>query len=476
MRGKACRYARRVALGAGGAAGAAGAAGVAYVAADDGRRRLAKRGVQLTSIWAPTLLRPGPEAITASLEASGPVFIKLGQWLSSRRDLFSPELCDAMGVLHEHVAAQVCAADAQLADETAPGVTLGRLLGAGCIARVYEGRLEGRPVAVKVRRENVQEFMEIDLQFLKCAAVVAEAIWSELKWLMLDTALDDFGHYMISQVDFRNEAANLQRFAKNMTTAFAGVPAVYAAREDVLVMELIEGQSLSVFLQQKHSPEVMHKVWSLLGDQSAKMVLADNFMHADLHPGNIIVNLFERRSWLGRTTTEARLTFIDAGMCFEVPRHIVDYLKVALRGAIAYDADALGQAFVDMHRHEGLCPEAPASLPRSLGILGLCCVFTCEEAMWGQLFASRDEYLGARTPEYFHRMAGLFTANEVRVSPMLWSLLTSFALVEGSLHELGSRTNVLRMCLPYLVSSPMDVLQRVVASIRCGVSEFCAAA
>ena len=140
---------------------------------------------------------------------------RLGQWLSSRRDLFSTEMCDAMGVLHEHAIRRIAACrvspffvrntfarmmldhlqvtaeplpeDAALVEATAPGASLDRIfaciwgfvtvaqhpfpgpgiLGAGCIARVYQGSLDGRPVAIKIRRDNVEEFLQLDFQFLR---------------------------------------------------------------------------------------------------------------------------------------------------------------------------------------------------------------------------------------------------------------------------------------------------------------------
>jgi len=447
----------------------------AYVAVDERRRRLAFRAADLSRIWAPVLWSDSPQQIAECMDASGPVFIKLGQWLSSRRDLFSVELCDAMGVLHEHVSAHPSAEDEALVQQTAQGAKLNRILGAGCIARVYEGTLDGKPVAIKIRRDYVEEFLQTDLYFLRCAASMAETLWPNLKWLMLDRALVDFKHYMLSQVNFEHEAANLRRFAENFSNGVATVPRVFAASERVLVMEKVEGQSLSTFLQQEQDPVLRHKVWSVLSDQAAKMVLEDNFLHADLHPGNILVTMEEKRKLFSRTLVP-RLTFIDAGMALELPSGLVNHLRAAMKGAINGDAEALGQALVDLHKAEGLCSNADPSLPRRLGVLGLCGVFTCEEDLWGQLFHTRADYLAARTPEYFHRMAAIMTENEVRVSPMLWSLLTSFALVEGSLHELGFKTNVMRACLPYLMSNPLELLNRAWASVRCSVSELLASA
>jgi len=69
-------------------------------------------------------------------------------------------------------------------------------------------------------------------------------------------------------------------------------------------------------------------------------------------------------------------------------------------------------------------------------------------------------------------MAAIMTDHEVRVSPVLWSLLTSFALVEGSLHELGFKTNVMRACLPYLMSKPVDIVQRIWGRVQCSFSEL----
>ena len=230
-------------------------------------------------------------------------------------------------------------------------------------------------------------------------------------------------------MDLRHEASNLNRFAENFGHGIAQVPRVFASSERILIMELVQGQSLSSFLQNEKDPELRHKVWSILSDQAAKMVLVDNFLHADLHPGNVLVTMEKGR--LG--SMAPKLTFIDAGMALELPELLVDQLKLAMHGALSNDADLLGQALVDLHRAEGLCTDTSPSLPHRLGVLGLCCVFTCDEALWGQLFQTRADYMGARTPEYFNRMAAIMTDHEVRVSPVLWSLLTSFALVEGDL-------------------------------------------
>ncbi|CAE7650410.1 unnamed protein product [Symbiodinium pilosum] len=363
------------------------------------------------------------------------------------------------------VSAKPSAEDAALVRAMAPNADLKRILGAGCIARVYEGTLVGRPVAIKIRRDNVEEFLQLDFQFLRFAASLAETLWPNLKWLMLQSALQDFKQYMLSQVDFRHEASNLRRFAENFHHSAAQVPKVFAASEQVLIME---GQSLSTFLQQETDPVLRKKVWSMLSDQAAKMVLVDNFLHADLHPGNILVTM--ERGRLGSVVP--KLTFIDAGMALELPKALVGQLSLAMHGALNNNADQLGQALVDLHCAEGLCVDPSPSLPHRLGVLGLCCVFTCDEPLWSQLFKTRADYIGARTPEYFHRMAAIMTEHEVRVSPVLWSLLTSFALVEGSLHELGFKTNVMRACLPYLMSNPVDILRRALAGVQCTFSEM----
>lgn len=410
------------------------------------------------------------------MDASGPVFIKLAQWLSSRRDLFEDDLCDAMSVLHEHVTATACATDAEVAQQVAPGLVVGEMLGAGCIARVYSGRWEGKEVAVKVRRENVTGLLELDLQLLRSLASVLMTLRPELQWMMLDKALDIFSEYMLSQTDFRTEAANLTRFKSNLRGT-AGVPSVYASSESVLVMEFIEGVSLTKFLKTEADPKLRYQVWSILSDQTAKMALADNFVHADLHPGNIMVTWETRAPRRGRTEVAPRLIFIDAGMAIELPDATSEYLREAFRGAIEFNAERIGQAFVNMHRDEGLCSEAPPNLAGQLGVLGLLCTFTCKEALWSQVFSSQSEYLGARTPDYFNRLAWMLTTNEIRISPSLWSMLTSFALIEGSLHELGFKTNVMRAAMPYVVScSPTSLFSRVAGWVRVKISETMTAA
>ena len=115
--------------------------------------------------------------------------------------------------------------------------------------------------------------------------------------------------------------------------------------------------------------------------------------------------------------------------------------------------------------------ESAAELERQLGLILSCGAFVSnDESVWRQLFPDRDTYLQARTAEYFHFLAAALSRHQVSVSASLWTQLTAFALVEGSIKELGFYVNVLRTAAPY-VFKPSNIAGRIWASWRCSQSE-----
>jgi len=417
------------------------------------------RLVQLARIWTSPARTRRPDAIAEACGRSGPIFIKLGQWLSTRRDLLPVELCDAIGVLHEQVPCFHSRADKRHAETTIPGLVVGELLGGGCIAQVYAGTFRAPSgslckVAVKVRRQDVSAALDTDLAIFLRAAQFAEWMFPGLKWLSLADFVLQFSTYLRKQTDLRMEAANLQRFEHNIEPEKARVPGVHAATETVLVTDLVEGISLSKFLQQKHPEAIRRQVFDLLTDLICCMCLRDRFVHGDLHPGNIMVSLEEAHSsCVCRKASIPVITLIDAGIAIEQTRYFSDSLSKALRAATWRDADGFGRALAELHEREGLCTHVVdmPGLIRELGCIGMAgCFPDCEEEIWSVLFRTREEYLSARTSEYFNKLLDILSSHKVRVCPNLWSMTTAFALIEGSMKELGYAIDIVEIAAPYL--------------------------
>ncbi|CAE7380391.1 unnamed protein product [Symbiodinium microadriaticum] len=410
---------------------------------------LHRRCVYLFVAWLPALPAYaigsyGP--VTGAFKRSGPVFIKLAQWASTRRDVIPAELCDAMGTLHENVPTTMSPRDLQRAVQEVKGLEMEEsgLMGGGCVAQVYKGRYNGTPVAVKIRRAGIEDQLDLDLGLLKWFASWVTWWQPDLTWMALEEAVDNFGHYMMQQVNLTIEASNMHRFAQNFeSNSHVLVPPVYATTESVLVMGIAEGKSLSTFVKTEKDHDMRDSVHSLLVDMMAKMGLQDNFMHGDLHPGNLFIK-FEDEA--------PTVTLIDVGISIAIENALGGMLKDALRPVFTKNAKGLGRAIVRFHKKEGYAEQGVdlPGLEEELGNLLICGCWMVDEPIWSKVFPSEEAYNGTQVNEYFSMMLGILTKHKVRISPDLWSLMTAVALIEGSILELGFGVNVLAAVQKYV--------------------------
>ena len=269
------------------------------------------RSLQMTILVSPLLLS-APFAVyivsfqkhwlnmlVSTIQTCGPVYTKLGQWASTRHDLFPPVLCDHLTKLqrnanihswhHTKAVLQANGLEESLA-EIDPEV-----IGSGCCAQVYQAKLRnGRKVAVKVLHPQIKEEFERDLAFLKSLVNGVSWVFPQLNWLSVRESLEEFGQLMSIQVDLRNEAQNLERFRQN----FQGsdeikfpVPIQELCSHNVLVESFEDGEPIGNLLKALQTiPLERRKSIANKGVQMfLKMVFRHNFIHCDLHPGNILV-------------------------------------------------------------------------------------------------------------------------------------------------------------------------------------------
>lgn len=264
---------------------------------------------------------------------------QLGQWAASRSDIFPPELCDVMSNLHSNAPAHSLRKTKEILSKTFNGIPFEEIfdefdekpLGVGAIAQVYKAKLKpglavpgqldfsgpqnlrakvrknvdtlikstpqrvpSSYVAVKVLHPNVERIVLIDLRIMGFFASVINAI-PTMGWLSLPDEAKQFGEMMRLQLDLRIEAANLSIFRENFksrTTAWFPYPYSEYSTREVLIEEFAQGIPLSTFLesgggvfQQEIADEGL--------DAFLHMLLIDNFVHADLHPGNIMVRFYK---------------------------------------------------------------------------------------------------------------------------------------------------------------------------------------
>jgi ubiquinone biosynthesis protein len=257
--------------------------------------------------WLALLLSFRPRAVrqawfasrlTALLVALGATFVKVGQIMSTRPDLFPPHIIRALTRLQDNVGAFSWPAVERtiLEDLGSPIRELFTAfdhtpIASASVAQVHRATLpSGEEVAVKVRRPGLDDLVRFDLSIMRLFAR-ALALIPTLRLLAPVESVDEFGRAIRAQIDLRIEAANNARFAEN----FAGDPDVSFPRlypglcsRRVLTMAFIHGTKvLDAPAKQGADATRLAKVGfrTLL-----KMVFADGFVHADLHPGNILVD------------------------------------------------------------------------------------------------------------------------------------------------------------------------------------------
>jgi len=243
---------------------------------------------------------PGPIRVLRFLEALGPVFVKLGQILSTRRDLFPADYADALSQLQDQVA-PFPSAQAMAEVERGLGQPLTTLfaefdpqpLASASIAQVHVAQLHsGEAVVVKIIRPRIERVIRKDLSWMKAFARWLERV-PELKRLRPMAVVRDFELTLLDELDLMREAANTAHLKRNFKDSeLLYVPKVYwdYCAHNVMVSERIFGTSVDE-IQALSAQGVDLKVLAERGVEIFfTQVFRDRFFHADMHAGNVFVD------------------------------------------------------------------------------------------------------------------------------------------------------------------------------------------
>lgn len=239
--------------------------------------------------------------IRRALADLGPIFVKFGQILSTRRDLLPDDIAIELAQLQDRVP-PFPGEQARRIVEATYGKSVGELfqffdetpLASASIAQVHAARLhDGREVVVKVLRPNIEPTIRRDLSLMYYLAGLAERYWREGRRLRPREVVQEFEKVIFDELDLVREAANAAQLRRNFDgSTLLYVPDIYwpYARRNVIVMERINGipvgdieqlRSVGVDLKRlaEHGVEIFYT-----------QVFKHNFFHADMHPGNIFVS------------------------------------------------------------------------------------------------------------------------------------------------------------------------------------------
>ena len=244
--------------------------------------------------------QPLPVRLRLALENLGPIFVKLGQVLSTRPDLLPPDYAAELAKLQD----KVPPFDAELSRrqiEQSLGKPIEELyarfdpqpVASASIAQVHRAALfSGEEVAVKVLRPNLTKVIEQDLALMRFAAGCIERLFADGKRLKPREVVAEFDKYLHDELDLMREAANASQLRHNFIDSdMLIVPQVYFdyCSREVLTIEWMDGTPVSEIAKLKADGIDLHKLADYGVEIFFTQVFRDGFFHADMHPGNILV-------------------------------------------------------------------------------------------------------------------------------------------------------------------------------------------
>jgi aarF domain-containing kinase len=317
------------------------------------------------------------EVLHRTLEKAGPAFIKFGQWIATRPDRFNKDLCLQLSKLHSN-APEHSFAFTKKSIENAFGRKLSEIfeefdeapVASGSIAQVHRASLKfqyagqkvkSSEVAVKVRHPCVEETMKRDFVIINFVARLTTFI-PGLNWLRLDECVQQFSVYMLSQVDLSREASHLSRFIynfrgwKDVSFPKPIYPLIHPA---VLVETYEHGESVARYVDGSEGQEKLKAKVAHIGTNALlKMLLVDNFIHADMHPGNILVRPNNTRRGLFRSR-KPHIVFLDVGMTAELSKTDRDNLLGFFKAVARRDGRTAAERTLKLSKQQN-CPDPQA--------------------------------------------------------------------------------------------------------------------
>jgi predicted unusual protein kinase regulating ubiquinone biosynthesis (AarF/ABC1/UbiB family) len=294
-----------------------------------------------------------PEEFVDDLEALGPTFIKIGQALSTRADMVPAPYLAALERMQDDVAALPFDRIREVV-ETELGVRINKAfsgfeeqpLGCASLAQVHRATLrDGRLVAVKVQRPGIVDTMRSDLDALATLAGGADRMTDLGRRMRFADWVHEFRRMLLAELDYKAEAENLERFGEHLRgypELLVPAPVWDLTRSRVLTMELVQGTKVTAISGLRRTEHDMSGLASALMRGYLDQVFVHGEIHADPHPGNLLV------------TDDGRLALFDLGMVAHVPpkqrERLLKLLFAAVDGRgeeVAYEAIAMGTRLED---------------------------------------------------------------------------------------------------------------------------------
>jgi ubiquinone biosynthesis protein len=244
--------------------------------------------------------KPRAVRLRLALEALGPIFVKFGQMLSTRRDLMPTDIADELAKLQDQVPSFPSTQAVALL-EAAYGKPLREVfqrfedtpVASASVAQVHFAVLpDGREVAVKILRPGITSIIAHDVALLKVAADLIEWLWADGRRLKPREVITEFEKHLEDELDLMREAANASQLRRNFASSpLLLVPEMYwdYCSTEVMVMERMYGIPISQVDELRNAGVDIPRLAKNGVEIFYTQVFRDGFFHADMHPGNVQV-------------------------------------------------------------------------------------------------------------------------------------------------------------------------------------------
>jgi ubiquinone biosynthesis protein len=285
-----------------------------------------------------------------ALEELGPIFVKFGQVLSTRRDLMPPDVADELARLQDRVppfSSELAIAQITRSLRAHPDELFASFerepVASASIAQVHFARLKnGKEVAVKVLRPGMKKSIDEDVALMHIAADWIGRIWADSKRLKPKEVVAEFDKYLHDELDLMREAANASQLRRNFADSkLLLVPEMYwdYCSSSVIVMERMHGIPVSQIDRLAAEGVDLKKLSSDGVEIFFTQVFRDGFFHADMHPGNILVSV--------DPATFGRYIALDFGIVGTLNDFDKDYLSQNFLAFFRRDYKRVAEAHIE---------------------------------------------------------------------------------------------------------------------------------
>lgn len=410
------------------------------------------------------------EMLVKILEQSGPIFVKMGQWASTRKDLFPDEVCEILTKLQRYAKTHPWSHTQKTLE-----ASLGPLwyikfedfetrpIGSGACAQVYNATIntsklkrnedfeslesEVLPVAVKVLHPNIVCKFERDLGVFQFLVDMAYTFMPSIEWVSFRESLDEFAFQMQVQLDLTTEAENMLQFGKDYekSNVIFPKPIIELCTPELLVQTFEKGEHIQNYLSNLTAiPEAARKKMSDLGaDLLLSMVFQNNFVHGDLHPGNILV-----RGSL-KNPEQIKIVVLDSGMVATLTHHDFRNLHDTFKAVIKGNGREVGQLFLERS------PMSHCKDPERF-------INEIEEIVT-EARKERVTFDNTEVAQLLMRVFNTLRDNKVKLDANFAAVILSIMVIEGLARQLDPDMDLITKAAPYLLRSYFNTTRRKVA-------------